>query len=164
MRNTRLSSPARRLASGAPTRAPPLAAARSVSNGPITIYQSEQRSWDQSPGFSSPNAASSIPAGMGMRVSSDEGGGLDTGRRRVSLGQEGIVHFSVPAKISRDWGEGFRGVEDEGADGGGGIAATFTAELWHVVNRARRVGFLFAWVCCVCCVCGRLMCVCVCVC
>lgn len=55
---------------------------------------------------------------------------------------EGIVHFSVPARISGKFSGG-GGAQDTGVvgggNGGGGGGAVFVVELWQVVNRSRRV-------------------------
>lgn len=61
------------------------------------------------------------------------------------MAEEGIVHFSVPARVSTKFSG--RGVHeaaggDDGVGGGGGGGAVFAVELWQVVNRARRVGVM----------------------
>lgn len=82
------------------------------------IYQSEQRIWEQM----QPECPSQWPAAGSQ-------GGDGKSRRIPSLGEEGVVHFSVPARVS---------ALDSGA-GDIGEGGMFTVELWQVLNRARRV-------------------------
>lgn len=77
------------------------------------------------------------------------GAGEGVGWAAATMAEEGIVHFSVPARVPTKFSGGAVpeeagvGVEGGGGSGvggvGGGGGGVFVVELWQVVNRARRV-------------------------
>ena len=107
-----------------------------TSAAPTVLYQSEHRSlgqrsiaptgsatsWSQAPGVAS------SPGGSAAGDGWDDGDGLP-----ATMAEEGVVHFSLPARVSRGVGGGQ--MEEEEEDGAG----MFTVALWQVFNRSRRV-------------------------
>ena len=79
---------------------------------------------------------SSPPVGFPAGVDGEGGGG---GGRRLTWREEGIVHFSVPARITGSSAGGGLGGVGWGGMVGGVTSAGFEVELWQVVNRSRRV-------------------------
>lgn len=64
-------------------------------------------------------------------------------QRPMTMSEEGIVHFSVPARVPGKFALAGGGAPDAGVGEGGGdgmeTGVVFAAELWQVVNRSRRV-------------------------
>eukprot|EP00752_Nemacystus_decipiens_P017766 g15928.t1 len=117
------------------------ARAAAAATAPTLLYQSEQRPFGEqpvSPALTRSASPSGVPQGAkeGM-VGAGKG-------RAATMAEEGIVHFSVPARVPTRFSaaggteEANTGVEG-GGGGGAGAAAVFVVELWQVVNRARRV-------------------------
>lgn len=111
------------------------------TNTPTLIYQSEQRSIGQRwgaflVGGGWPPAPGCVPSGGGLeepRIDAVEGR-----HDLLTPADEGIVHFSLPARVSR------------GSEGEKGNAGSFSVALWQIVNRARRVSsyLVTTWVVC----------------
>lgn len=125
------------LAASSPRRSTPLSAGgaapssvRPSTNASTLIYQSEQRSVGQRSGAflvggGWPPAPGCVPSGGGLEEPRND---AVEGRHDVlTPADEGIVHFSLPARVSR------------GSEGEEAVAGSFTVALWQVVNRARRV-------------------------
>lgn len=116
-------------------RSPPLATGK--PGVPQVVYQSEHVVWDPTPPGFPPYGgdAGALGAPIGHPTGALEGS--DAWKRQSSLGAEGVVHFSVPARVSGGRGSGSAGDWSQGGDDAAGV--TYTAELWQIVNRVRRV-------------------------
>lgn len=118
----------------APTRSAMLLAG-GRPNTPTVFYQSEHRTFGQQP--VSPAAVSRSTSPSGFPDGGGDGGVGGRKQRPMTMSEEGIVHFSIPARVPGNRGSGTNG----GGDGGGGeeTMVVFVVELWQVVNRSRRV-------------------------
>ncbi|CAM9593769.1 unnamed protein product, partial [Scytosiphon promiscuus] len=121
---------------------------RSMSTGrqntPMALlYQSEHRQFGQQAPTPATRMSTSPSAFPG--VGGEAGEGLGGGQQRpITMSEEGIVHFSVPARISGKFALAGGVAPDTGQDKG----VVFSVELWHVVNRSRRVplgSLLLSW-------------------
>ncbi|CAN0312436.1 unnamed protein product [Ectocarpus fasciculatus] len=102
-------------------------------NTPTVFYQSEHRIFGQQPASPpAPVSRSTSPSGF------PGGGGEGAGKQRpTTMSEEGIVHFSIPARVP---GNRVSGTDGGGGGDGGGeeTMVIFVVELWQVVNRSRR--------------------------
>lgn len=103
---------------------------RPSASSPTLIYQSEQRSVGQRSGAflvsgGWPPAPGCVPSGGDLEEPRVEA--VEARHDMLTPADEGIVHFSLPARVSR------------GPEGEEGNAGSFTVALWQIINRARRV-------------------------
>ncbi|CAB1106197.1 unnamed protein product [Ectocarpus sp. CCAP 1310/34] len=119
--------------SGVPARSAMLLAGGRPTT-PTVFYQSEHRTFGQQP--VSPAAVSRSTSPLGFPDGGGEGR-MEGGKQRpMTMSEEGIVHFSIPARVPGNRSPGTNG----GGDGEGEeeTTAVFVVELWQVVNRSRR--------------------------
>ncbi|CAN0009507.1 unnamed protein product [Ectocarpus sp. 13 AM-2016] len=119
--------------SGVPARSAMLLAG-GRPNTPTVFYQSEHRTFGQQP--VSPAVVSRSTSPLGFPDGGGEGGMGGGKQRPMTMSEEGIVHFSIPARVPGNRGSGTNGGGD-----GEGVEETmvlFVVELWQVVNRSRR--------------------------